>query len=425
MFIRHLCCVLAVLMLLVNTASAAPILQQQILGAEALLYCVESGQTLYEKNADIPVPPASVTKLMTALIVLEQIDDLSQTTTVSDTAVQIERDSTHIALVPGEIVTLQDMLYATLMQSANDAANVLAEAVSGSQKAFAYLMNVRAAELGCTGSHFENAHGLDGPTHRITAHDLARITAALLEQPRFLEVAGAQSYTMPATNKQPAPRTFYTKQYMLRKNSEFYYPYAIAGKNGYTSKAHHTQSTIAHKDGMTLIAVSLGSTGKYNAWHDMRTLFDYGFHSFQTVTLTGTQIAQLAAKIGADVCADDCRPVTISLPIDADIGALSLSHTIDASGLRAFELTHGSITQTLSIMPYPLSCDIDAPPPETEKEEKNPSITQNLFFISFTAASMLAAWFVTSCVVQKRPAYYHLRRLHRRQHTRRKSQKKS
>ena len=176
-------------------ALSIPAIQEQIFGAQAILYCVESGQTLYEKNADTPARPASVTKLMTALIVLEQVEDLSKTTTVSNTAVQIERDSTHIALVPGEVVTLQDMLYAALMQSANDASNVLAEAVAGSQAEFVRLMNARAAELGCTGTHFENAHGLDGDTHLMTARDLAKITEALLHHPRFLQIAGAQSYT--------------------------------------------------------------------------------------------------------------------------------------------------------------------------------------------------------------------------------------
>ena len=262
MSIRRLCCLVLTLWLLAGSAFAtAPALQEEIYAPEALLYCVESGQTLYEKEADKPVPPASVTKLMTALVVLEHEADLSQTTTVSDTAVDIERDSTNIALVPGEEVTLEDMLYATLMQSANDAANVLAEYVGGTQAGFAQMMNDRAAALGCTGSHFENAHGLDAPGHVMTARDVARILAALLDDPRFLEIAGALVYTMPGTNMQPETRTFYTKQRMLRQNSKFYNEYAIAGKNGYTTGAQHTQCMAARRDGLTFIAVSMGSSG--------------------------------------------------------------------------------------------------------------------------------------------------------------------
>lgn len=397
MFIRRLCCVLTVLTLFLSTASAAPALQEQIYGAEAILYCAESGQTLYEKNADTPVPPASVTKLMTALIVLEQVDDLTKTVTVSDTAIQIERDSTHIGLVPGEVVTLQDMLYATLMQSANDAANVLAEAVAGSQAAFAQMMNLRAAELGCTGSHFENAHGLDAPAHLITAHDLARITAALLEHPRFLQIAGALTYTMPATNKQATPRTFYTKQRMLRKDSEFYNPYALAGKNGYTTKAQHTQSMVARKDGMTLIAVSLGSSGnRYYAWRDMRTLFAYGFGAFHTVTLDGEQMRALAAQAGAE--ASHCAPVSVTLPVGTELQALSLSQETNGLGLRTLQITRDGITQMLRTMPYPLSCDIQQTAADTEPDE---SVHIDLL-IPAILTTLLGAWFVTVNIVKKR-----------------------
>lgn len=415
MFIRRLCCVLTVLTLFLSTASAAPALQEQIYGAEAILYCAESGQTLYEKNADTPVPPASVTKLMTALIVLEQVDDLTQTTTVSNTAVQIERDSTHIGLVPGEVVTLQDMLYATLMQSANDAANVLAEAVAGSQGAFSHRMNIRAAELGCTGSHFENAHGLDAPGHLITARDLARITAALLAHPRFLQIAGAQTYTMPATNKQASPRTFHTKQRMLRKDSEFYYPYAIAGKNGYTSKAHHTQTMIARKASMTLIAVSLGSSGnRYDAWRDMRTLFQYGFAHFNAVTLDGERIAELAAQIGAE--GSDCAPVPVTLPMGTETQALSLSQEVNESGLRTLQLTHDGVTQVLRTMPYPLSCDIK----QTADITQDLAVHTNLLFIFLIPITLFAAWFVTTCVVQRKCPATRRRYARRRRRARRK-----
>ncbi len=300
MSIRRLCCLVLTLWLLAGSAfAAAPALQEEIYAPEALLYCVESGQTLYEKEADKPVPPASVTKLMTALVVLEHEADLSQTTTVSDTAVDIERDSTNIALVPGEEVTLEDMLYATLMQSANDAANVLAEYVGGTRAGFAQMMNDRAAALGCTGSHFENAHGLDAPGHVMTARDVARILAALLDDPRFLEIAGALVYTMPATNMQPEARTFYTKQRMLRQNSKFYNEYAIAGKNGYTTGAQHTQCMAARRDGLTFIAVSMGSSGNmYYPWRDMRTLFAYALDDLHPVTIGAGQLRQMADAAG-------------------------------------------------------------------------------------------------------------------------------
>lgn len=400
MFIRRLCGLLLTLLVLVSGAAAAddPVLQEEIYGPEALLYCVESGQTLYEKNADTPVPPASVTKLMTALVVLEHEPDLSRTTTVSQTAVDIERDSTHIALVLGEQVTLQDMMYATLMQSANDAANVLAEAVGGTQAEFAEMMNERAAQLGCTGSHFENAHGLDADGHLVTARDMARITAALLDDPRFVQIAGALTYTMPANNKQSEARTFYTKQRMLRADSAFYNPYAIAGKNGYTTKAQHTQCMVARKDGLTWIAVSLGSSGNmYYPWRDMRTLFAYALNGFQAVTLSPEQVAALAEQAGAaQPDRSACPSVTLALPLDASMDDLRLSQTADAAGLRTLELTRNGQIQPWCVLPQPLATDL-APadqPTNTDPvaQPDNPAQVVPWFLAGLGAVAVFAVW---------------------------------
>ncbi len=415
MSIRRLCCVFTILMLFASHAAALsiPPMQEQIFGAQAILYCVESGQTLYEKNADTPARPASVTKLMTALIVLEQVEDLSEPTTVSSTAVQIERDSTHIALVPGEVVTLQDMLYAVLMQSANDASNVLAEAVAGSQAEFVQMMNARAAELGCTGTHFENAHGLDGDTHLMTARDLVKITEALLHHPRFLQIAGAQSYTIPPTNKHAEPRTFYTKQRMLRKDSPFYDPYAIAGKNGYTTKAHHTQTMVAHKDGMTLIAVTLGaSSGKHSAWHDIRALFTYGFGNFHAVTLDGEDIARLAGQVCKQhETPPDLPPVTVIVPSQFDKKALSFSPAVNEETLRTIQLTHEDGTiQALSPMPYALPCDLDV---ARAKEIMQPNHLYWLL-LPFVFVCMFSGWLSSSSIPHNNQPTLCMRRYERK-----------
>lgn len=349
MSIRRLALLIMTVLLLVSGSAMAltPTLQEEIYAPEALLYCVESGQTLYEKDADKPVKPASVTKLMTALVVFEHESDLSKKTTVSESAVNIERDSTNIALVPGEEVTLENMMYATLMQSANDAANVLAEYVGGSQEGFAQMMNDKAAALGCTGSHFVNAHGLDADGHVVTARDLARITTALLDDPRFVEIAGALMYTMPATNKQPEARTFYTKQRMLRADSKFYNEFAIAGKNGYTTAAGHTQCMVARRDGLTYIAISLGSTGNmYYPWRDMRTLFAYALNDLHPVTLEADQLKKMADDAGIA----DAKPkeaFTLAVPQNVDADALSLSDTLDVDNAYAVNLTMDGKTEVL------------------------------------------------------------------------------
>lgn len=422
MSIRRLCCLVLTLWLLAGSAfAAAPALQEEIYAPEALLYCVESGQTLYEKEADKPVPPASVTKLMTALVVLEHEADLSQTTTVSDTAVDIERDSTNVALVPGEEVTLEDMLYATLMQSANDAANVLAEYVGGTQAGFAQMMNDRAAALGCTGSHFENAHGLDAPGHVMTARDVARILAALVDDPRFLEIAGALVYTMPATNMQPEARTFYTKQRMLRQNSKFYNEYAIAGKNGYTTGAQHTQCMAARRDGLTFIAVSMGSSGNmYYPWRDMRTLFAYALDDLHLVTIGAGQLRQMADAAGI-AGADPQEEVTLALPLDADAGALSLAGVPDEAGAYPVSLAAEGGTEAvaalsaaalgLAVRETAAEDTASAPQDTGPAASPAPSVASAPAFgwlkwllIPLGLLALFVLWFVLTCVYRARKA---------------------
>lgn len=423
MSIRRLALLILAVLLLVSGSAMAltPTLQEEIYAPEALLCCVESGQALYEKEADKPVPPASVTKLMTALVVLEHEADLSQTTTVSDTAVGIERDSTNIALVPGEEVTLEDMLYATLMQSANDAANVLAEYVGGTQAGFAQMMNARAAALGCTGSHFENAHGLDAPGHVMTARDVARILAALLDDPRFLEIAGALVYTMPATNMQPEARTFYTKQRMLRQNSKFYNEYAIAGKNGYTTGAQHTQCMAARRDGLTFIAVSMGSSGNmYYPWRDMRTLFAYALDDLHPVTIGAGQLRQMADAAGI-AGADPQEEVTLALPLDADAGALSLAGVPDEAGAYPVSLdtedgiqavgTLSAAALGLAVRETAAEDTASAPQDTGPAASPAPSVASAPAFgwlkwllIPLGLLALFVLWFVLTCVYRARKA---------------------
>lgn len=293
-------CILALALCVRVPAASAALEEPALKGRQAVLYCAENGQVLLDKDMDTPAHPASITKLMTALLVFESGIDLSRSVTVSHDAVySIDRSSTHIALDEGEVVTLEPMMYAMLLTSANDAANVLAEAVDGTQEAFAEHMTARAGELGCRHTHFVNAHGLDDRLHYTTAYDMARITAALLQYDEFLTIAGTQVYYMPATNKQDEVREFWNKQNILNPQSKFYDPSAIAGKNGYTSQAGHTLVTVARRDGVTLIAVTMGTTeSKYDKHRDTVAMFEYGFGHFSAGTLTGAELEQAAQDAG-------------------------------------------------------------------------------------------------------------------------------
>ncbi|MCB6365764.1 D-alanyl-D-alanine carboxypeptidase [Intestinibacillus massiliensis] len=320
------------------TGLAEPV--PDIIAPRAALLCAETGQLLLGKDAESPAPPASITKIMTALLVLENCPDLTAATTVSEVAVHsIERGSTHIALDTGEVVTIRDMLGALLVESANDAANVLAEYVGGSLEGFAAMMNEKAAALGCTGTHFANAHGLDDPAHYVTAHDMARITAAAVQYPAFAEYAGASTFTIPVTNKQDEERVFYTKQNMLRKSSKWYDPEVIAGKNGWTTNAHQTLVTVKRHGGVTLIAVVMGESQKADCLADTAAMFEYGFNELHRVELPTDAQAKAAAKTYENTDVDALRAQAVLLPKDKKAADVTLACSGDAA--------HPSLTASL------------------------------------------------------------------------------
>lgn len=334
------------------TGLAQPV--PEIHAPRAALVCAETGQLLLGKDAESPAPPASITKIMTALLVLAHCEDMQEELTVSENAVHsIERDSTHIALDTGEVVTVGDMLAALLIMSANDAANVLAERVGGSLEGFAELMNQKAQELGCTGTHFMNAHGLDDPEHYVTAHDMGRITAAALKYEGFAEYAGAATYTMPATNKQAEPRAWFTKQNMLRASSKWYDTEVIAGKNGWTSNAHTTLVTVKRHEGITLIAVVMGATGdtpKADTLADTYAMFEYGFNQFHAVDIPADKQASVALAEYENADVDVLQTQTVLVPAGKKLSDISLScageegapaiiASVDGEALSAIPLT--------------------------------------------------------------------------------------
>ena len=249
--------------------------EPELAAEAAVLMDADSGQILYAKAADRQMAPASLTKLLTALVALEELDPAGRVT-VSEEAVDLPAWGSSADLEAGEELTVDDVLYALMLPSANEAANVLAEAVDGSEEAFVERLNARAAALGADNTHFENAHGLPARRHYTTARDLATITRAALETPGFLDYFGAAFHTLPATDLSPE-RTLGHTHRMLRPDREEYDPTVIGGKTGYTMQAGYTLATVARRDGRTLIAIVLHSDEFYA---DTRKLFDYGFSNF-------------------------------------------------------------------------------------------------------------------------------------------------
>lgn len=260
----------------------------QLASQAAVLMDGNTLTVLYEKNMNEPLYPASITKLMTALLAMEVLEP-EQVLTVSQSAVNaVPRTSSHISLLPGEHLTVEDALYAIGMESANDAANVLAEAVAGSLEAFAALMTRRAQELGAMNTHFANANGLPDSSHMTTAYDMALITAAALRQEGLSTYFSTVNYTFPATNLSAA-RSFVNKDRLL-PGGQYHYQGVLLAKTGWTSSAQGTFAAAVKQGDTTLIAVTLKSPMLEDKYQDTHKLLDYGFTHYSAVEVSGEQI---------------------------------------------------------------------------------------------------------------------------------------
>ncbi len=262
----------------------------------AVLMDADTGQVLYGKEERRRMQPASLTKIMTTLLALRR-GDLTEAVTMPAQAMDRMWESTTVGLRVGERTTMEELLYAMMLPSANDAANAVAIHLAGSLEEFVGWMNGAASDLGLEDTHFQNAHGLPDRRHYTTAYDMAQITRAALEDPRFAQIAGAASHTIPATNKSRARGLSHLSK-MVVPGAASYYPGAIAAKTGWTSSAGNCLMTAARREDRTLIVIILDSD---YAVVDTAKLLDYGFGQFQrssvrvpdindkTVTLADTQ----------------------------------------------------------------------------------------------------------------------------------------
>ncbi|WMJ84784.1 D-alanyl-D-alanine carboxypeptidase family protein [Oscillospiraceae bacterium LTW-04] len=249
---------------------------------------VKSGQVLAAKGAHTQMYPASITKILTCALALQNGSPQDIHTMSYEATHSIDYGSTHIALTEEEQVSVEALLNATMVESANDAANGLAEYTAGGLDAFADLMNQKAAELGAKDSHFVNAHGLHDKNHYTSAYDMALLTRWALTVNGFRALFGAEEYTIPPTNKQKQSRTFGTHHHMLVE-SKYYYEGTEGGKLGWTPEAQHTLVTLAKRGNMELICVVMKTRTQYEKYVDAAKLLDYCFDEFSTATMTVNQ----------------------------------------------------------------------------------------------------------------------------------------
>lgn len=273
-----------------TSAGQAYNMAAQIKSEAVVLMDGDTGQVLFEKNMNSRMHPASITKIMTALIALEK-GKLNDTVTMSYDAVwSVGRDTSHIALDEGEQITLEQALYALSIESANDAANGIAELIGGSMTDFARQMTIKAKELGALNTNFTNAHGLHDENHYTTAYDMALILSEAVKNPEFTKIFTAVIYDMPPTNKQPEARTFNRKNSLIE--GPYKYDGTIAEKTGYTNDAGFTYAAAARRDGRTLVAVVMKSPDQIARWEDTAALFDYGFNEFIPVRYSAAEFAK-------------------------------------------------------------------------------------------------------------------------------------
>ncbi len=280
-----------------------------------ILMDADTGTILYGKNEEQAYYPASITKILTALIVLEECDMDEMVTFSHDDVYNVEAGSSSAGIDEGDVLTVRDCLYALLLASANESANALACHVSGSREAFAELMNEKAQNLGCTGSHFANPSGLNDENHYTTAHDMALIAQEAIKNPDFVEISGTRSYQMAPTRKNAEGGYVANHHNMVKQNTSVTYPGAFAGKTGYTSLAGNTLVTCAERDGITLIAVVLN--GHQSHYRDTKALFDFGFSNFQSLKAADHEVTYRSLKNDMTIAGMTAKD-SISLSLDSD-----------------------------------------------------------------------------------------------------------
>ena len=264
-------------------------------GEAAIVMDAGTGSILYAKNIDEHEYPASITKVLTSLIALKY-GNLSDKVTFSNDCISfMQPGDSSVGLKEGNVISLEQALYATLLASANEAAYAVAENVGKNAghdyNWFIQQMNEECKSLGGNNSNFVNANGLHDEQHYTTAHDMARIGAAVYQKEAFRTISQSLSHTIPATNLVNEERTFQQKHKMLWPQNDNYYEYCKGGKTGYTDQARTTLVTMADNGDMQLVAVVLYDFGN-DAYIDTRAMFDYAYSNFSKISLKDQKLPE-------------------------------------------------------------------------------------------------------------------------------------
>ena len=268
--------------------NAPEALQEGHLYAEsALLIDAVTGEALFSKNAGVRMYPASTTKIMTLMLALESGISLDQRVTVPREAADIPEGSSLVPVKPKDQLTWRDLLYGFMLSSGNDGANAVAVLCDGSLDAFVERMNARAAELGCQGTHFVNAHGYHDKNHYTTAADLAIMAREAMRNQTFREIVAAPSWQMTLERGgKSVVQDVENRNVMLLEDSKYYYPDCVGIKTGHHKKAGQCVVSAASRNGMRLICVVLNCDQEKDKWYDAARLFEYGYTCYSACPLS-------------------------------------------------------------------------------------------------------------------------------------------
>ena len=339
-----LCVLISVLMPTVSAAEAPAGKSTAIYLADA-----DSGYVYYERNANNKVYPASLTKIMTAMLAVEAIeqgevslDDMVTAQVGFD--FDMEADGSTSGIVLGETMTLKDLLYCTLMASANEACNIVGMYISGDVASFVELMNRRAGELGCKNTHFANTHGLPNENHYTTAYDMFLITRQAMEYDLFATICDTAEYTVQPTNKSDV-RALLNTNGLINPNSEmykgYYYEPAMGVKTGHTNAAGYCLISAAEKDGIRMYCVVMGGVMTedangvidHSSFSDTIALYDWVFENYTRIDLVKAEelITEVPVTLGSDADSIPLRaqtPISAVIANDADLSQLKKTLTI-------------------------------------------------------------------------------------------------
>ena len=358
----------------------------------------KTGKILYSKNAFEKRFPASTTKLMTAILTLENCK-LTDVATVSHNAIySIPVGYSHANLQEGEELTIEQLLNVLMIPSANDAAIVLAEHIAGSVEEFAVMMNNKAKEIGCLNTNFVNPNGVHDNNHYSTAYDMALIGKYAMQFDDIMRIAMVNQYTLPKTNKyNREDRIFNTTNGLVTKNDEYYYPEATGLKTGYTDKAGYCIVTAAKKGDVELLEAVLGSETISGRYEDCINLFNYGFDNYSYKDLINAE--QLVDTVEIEGATKETKSLKIIAKDDISVLANNkisdddITKTVDINDNLTAPIEQNAVVGKLSY-------EIDGETYSTDLIAFNSVVASNFETILFRALLIFLILFVLVLILK-------------------------